>query len=166
MSNSFSYSVQAPASGGSGSDSGGSSSFELSGLSLDQFFGRGILRPFRRDQKNDFANGSGIALLSSNVGQVLQTKRGELPWRTEQGSRVHLLRHRNQTEPLFDELVRVYVIEALSRWERRISVKAVSRVGTSIPTDNTPTFLVVYDVVDSAGRVVVADQEALVPLSL
>jgi hypothetical protein len=48
----------------------------------------GILVPFRRDKKRDFATGSGPLLLASKVRQTLLTEgttprsSGELPWRT------------------------------------------------------------------------------------
>jgi hypothetical protein len=48
----------------------------------------GILVPFRRDKKRDFATGSGEVLLASKVRQALLTEgttprsSGELPWRT------------------------------------------------------------------------------------
>ncbi len=38
------------------------------------FLGVGLLRPFQRDRKNDFAKGSGAALISSRIGQILGTK--------------------------------------------------------------------------------------------
>ena len=48
---------------------------------------RGLLIPFRRDLKRDFATGTGRELLASKVRQVLMTEgptprsQGELPWR-------------------------------------------------------------------------------------
>jgi uncharacterized protein len=83
--------------------------------------GRGILLPFRRDQKRDVASGAGAELLASKVEQALATEgetprsSGELPWRTRFGSGLHLLRHR-LTGPAFRELGRVYVRDALARW--------------------------------------------------
>ena len=82
---------------------------------------RGLLSPFRRDQKRDFASGAGAELLASKVEQVLATEgetprsSGELPWRTRFGSGLHLLRHK-LTGPAFRELARVYVRDALARW--------------------------------------------------
>jgi phage baseplate assembly protein W len=68
--------------------------------------------------------------LRAAVGQVLGTMAqadgvaGELPFRPEFGSRLHLLRHR-KVDALLQELARVYVIEALGRWERRVNVLRV-----------------------------------------
>jgi hypothetical protein len=91
---------------------------------------RGLLRPFRRDRKADFAAGSGEALIRSAVGQILGTMAaseftpGELPWRTEFGSGLHLLRHQ-KNDSILQELARIHVVDALKRWEPRIRVTSV-----------------------------------------
>jgi phage baseplate assembly protein W len=80
-----------------------------------------LLIPFRRDKKRDFAVGSGEALLASKVRQALLTEgatprsSGELPWRTNFGAALPLLRHQRNDAPL-QELARVYVRDALKRW--------------------------------------------------
>jgi phage baseplate assembly protein W len=80
-----------------------------------------LLIPFQRDRKRDFAIGSGEALLASKVRQALLTEgatarsSGELPWRTNFGSGLALLRHQRNDDAL-RELARVYVREALKRW--------------------------------------------------
>lgn len=95
------------------------------------FLGRGLLRPFRRDEKNDLANGGGLALLTARVGQVLGTKAdstagpGELAWRSDFGSRLHLLRHKNGSDALAS-LARAMVVEALRRWEPGVVVTSVT----------------------------------------
>ena len=70
---------------------------------------RGLIAPFRRDKKRDFASGSGPDLLRAKVLQALLTEgagprsSGELPWRTSFGAGLHLLRHqqrqRHQQKP-------------------------------------------------------------------
>ena len=81
----------------------------------------GLLIPFRRDAKSDVAYGSGPELLASKVRQVLLTEgttprsSGELPWRTNFGSGLGLLRHQRNDEALA-ELARVHVRDALRRW--------------------------------------------------
>ncbi len=81
----------------------------------------GILVPFRRDKKRDFAVGSGEARLVSKVRQALLTEgatarsSGELPWRTNFGAGLALLRHQRNDAAL-KELARVYVRDALKRW--------------------------------------------------
>lgn len=82
---------------------------------------RGLLAPFRRDKKRDFASGSGPDLLRAKVLQALLTagagprSSGELPWRTSFGAGLHLLRHQRNDEVLA-ALARVYVRDALARW--------------------------------------------------
>lgn len=88
---------------------------------------RGLLRPFRRDQKNDFANARGASLFQSRAGQVLGTRAssvagpGELRFRPNFGSRLHLLRHKKIT-PITRELARYYAQEALGNWDPRCRV--------------------------------------------
>jgi phage gp46-like protein len=81
----------------------------------------GLLAPFRRDKKRDFASGAGPDLLRAKVLQALLTEgagprsSGELPWRTSFGAGLHLLRHQRNDEVLA-ALARVYVRDALARW--------------------------------------------------
>jgi phage baseplate assembly protein W len=92
--------------------------------------GRGLLRPFRRDKRQDFASGHGVELVAAAVGQVLGTicsseqTSGELPWRTEFGSLLHVLRLSNAS-PALVEKARAFVALALARWEPRARVQAV-----------------------------------------
>jgi hypothetical protein len=95
-----------------------------------EFLGFGVLRPFRRDLKADFASDGGERVIRSAVGQILGTMagsdftQGELPWRTEFGSLLHLLRHQ-RNDAVLNELARVYVVDALKRWEPRVVVTSV-----------------------------------------
>ena len=65
--------------------------------------------------------------MRSAVAQVLGTvgasdfTQGEMPWRTEFGSLLHLLRHQKNDVAL-REMAKVYVQDALRRWEPRIMV--------------------------------------------
>jgi phage baseplate assembly protein W len=96
----------------------------------NEFLGFGLLRPFRRDRKADFAAAGGEALVRSAIGQILGTMasseftQGELPWRTEFGSLLHLLRHQ-KNDAVLQELARVYVVDALKRWEPRVQLTSV-----------------------------------------
>ncbi|MDP1826667.1 MAG: hypothetical protein Q8L48_25575 [Archangium sp.] len=80
-----------------------------------------LLIPFRRDKKRDFAAGNGEALLASKVRQALLTEgatprsSGELPWRTNFGAGLALLRHQ-RNDAVLGELAQVYVRDALARW--------------------------------------------------
>jgi phage baseplate assembly protein W len=69
-------------------------------------------------------------VIRSAVGQILGTVgssdfiQRELPWRTDFGSLRNLLR--NQTnDHILQELARVYVVDALKRWEPRVMVTGV-----------------------------------------
>ena len=96
----------------------------------NEFLGFGLLRPFRRDRKADFAAARGEALVRSAVGQILGTMassdftQGELPWRTEFGSLLHLLRHQ-KNDAVLQELARVHVADALKRWDPRVQLTSV-----------------------------------------
>ena len=80
-----------------------------------------LLIPFRRDKKRDFAVGAGEVLLASKVRQALLTEgatprsSGELPWRTNFGAGLALLRHQ-RNDAVLGELAQVYVRDALTRW--------------------------------------------------
>lgn len=62
------------------------------------FLGFGLLRPFRRDLKADFAADGGERLVRSAVGQILCTMassdftQGEVPWRTDYPERATMRR--------------------------------------------------------------------------
>ncbi len=91
--------------------------------------GFGLLRPFQRGAR-DFVAGGGAEAIKSAVGQILGTlggseyTQGEIPWRPELGSLLHLLRHQKNDAAL-QELARVYVTDALQRWEPRVRVTGV-----------------------------------------
>ena len=93
-----------------------------------------LLIPFRRDKKRDFAVGSGETLLASKVRQALLTEgatqrsSGELPWRTNFGAGLTLLRHQRNDAAL-KELARVYVRDALKRWVPEATVIGVEADG-------------------------------------
>ena len=99
----------------------------------NDFLGSGLLRPFQRNGTGDFANGSDEALLNASIGQVLSTRassptsQGELPWRPDAGSKLHLVRHRNNVS-VTRETARAFVLEALRRWEPRVEVLDVTVV--------------------------------------
>jgi uncharacterized protein len=76
------------------------------------------------------AAAGGGALIRSAVGEILGTvgssdfTQGKLPWRTEFGSLLHLLRHQ-KNDRVLQELARVYVVDVLKRWEPRVVVTSV-----------------------------------------
>jgi hypothetical protein len=91
----------------------------------------GILTPFRRDRKRDFASGDGDVLLASKVEQVLATEgatnrsSGEMPFRTAFGTPLQLLRHQ-RNDVVLAELARVYVRDALRKWVPEAEVISVT----------------------------------------
>lgn len=115
------------------------------------YLGTCLLRPFRRDEKNDFANETGIRLVVAAVVQVLGTicdsgvTSGELPWRTEFGSVIELLRHRNANE-ILAELANIYVFESLQRWEPRVIVRGTQMLSEVIEGEAHVTLRVVFDI--------------------
>jgi phage baseplate assembly protein W len=121
---------------------------------MQEFLGFGLLRPFRRDQKADFAAAGGDALIRSAVGQILGTvgssdfTQGELPWRTEFGSLLHLLRHQ-KNDRVLQELARVYVVDALKRWEPRVVVTSVQIAREQQDGENVLAIRLRYNVIST-----------------
>lgn len=74
--------------------------------------GRGISDQFVR-VGNDLLTVTGHARIAALIRQAVMTKRGEVPWRPELGSRLHRIVHRNLDERTL-ELARNLVIEALT----------------------------------------------------
>ena len=138
-------------------------------FTVQSMFGRGVMRPFRRDKKGDFANGDGPELVKAAVMQILGTKAtsqfaaGEVPWRGGFGSLLHLLLHAQNNPALF-ELANHYVVQALSRWEPRIRVTQVS-IESSATEENKVFIDCVYDFIDiNTGNVVFQDLETRIQI--
>ena len=133
-------------------------------------YGHGVLRPFVRDGQGDWAHASDISLVRANVGQVLGTlassasAHGELRWKPEFGSLLHLLRFRNLDETTA-ELARTHVVDALINWLTRVRVQD-SRV--VLDYDNTRLVItIVYDVLATNRRTTLASgQTASVAVNL
>ncbi len=130
--------------------------------------GFGPTTPLRRNRANDFTAAGGRALLNSRVGQILGTRRstatstGEVPWRPTFGSRLHLLRHQNDTV-VRRALARAWVEEALAEWEPSVQVTGV----VVEPVLGQPTQLrvsVTYTVLASSGDASGDEAEAEVVL--
>lgn len=141
------------------------------------FLGNGLLRPFRRDEKNDFANGSGAELVKAAVGQVLGTRTstattiGELPWRPEFGSLLHTLRHSNNNDGL-KQIAKGFVIDAIRRWEPRVRVTGFGinrKRSTPGGPEDILEIIVQYNVIDrnvAGNNVVLGNQQAIVELAV
>ena len=125
---------------------------QLGSLSI---YGRCVARPLRRDQKADYAIEEGARLVRAAVGQILGTRSdsalagGELPWRTDFGSHLYLLRNRLNSAVLVEQ-ARRFVADAIRRWEPRIQIKRVRVTRNDAPPgiQNVLTIRVKYDLVD------------------
>lgn len=92
-------------------------------------YGRGIVCPFQRDGKGDFANQSGLTLLSSDVSELLgimgpsADQPGELPWRGDLGTRLIVLKHRGLHKELTRATAEHMSAGAIRAWEPRVRVE-------------------------------------------
>jgi len=95
-------------------------------------FGRGIVCPFQRDGKGDFANDTGIRLLRSDIEELVgiigstPTEPGELPWDPDRGSRIRSLRHRRLHLEMTRALAEQYTATPIRVYERRVRVGPVT----------------------------------------
>jgi len=126
------------------------------------FHGRGMLLPFRRDEKSDFANGTGEALVRSAVTLVLGTRLGELPWRGEFGTLIDQLRLRSNS-PALAEIARATIQRAFRLWLPRVLLRSLTAIrdqrGYSLE------IRIVWDVLDESGtRVVISGLETTIAL--
>ena len=144
------YGLTIPSVPGTGS---GVSGQGLGVAEVPDFLGFGLLTPFTRGPA-DFSNDGGVDHLQSMIGQVLGTMagsdytEGELPWRSDFGSLLHFLRHKNNND-IISELAKVYIGEALARWIPQIRVKDVrteKRIGPE-GQENILEIRIVYSVV-------------------
>lgn len=88
--------------------------------------GTGLVCPFRRDGKGDFANASGVDLLKSDIGELLgligptATEPGEIAWDTERGANFLALKHRGLHSEMTRALADQLASGALRRFEPRV----------------------------------------------
>lgn len=138
------------------------------------FLGQGLLWPFQRDAKSDFANGAGSDLVKAAIIAVLGTRaatpdgraQGELPWRGDFGSLLYLLRHRS-LDATTRELARVYVAQAIQRWEPRARIKAVELTGKTQDGGQALVIRVRYDLIARnvpGNQVILSGLEVSVPV--
>lgn len=117
----------------------------------DLALGCGIIAPFIRDEKLDFRNGCGAALIRASIERIVgvvcmtDTSHGDMPWRPEFGSLVTRLRHQHADDGT-EELARYYVIDAIRIWEPRVSVKDAEvtytgQIETVVGSSTTPSSL-------------------------
>ena len=73
---------------------------------------------------------------------------GELPWRAEFRSLLHLLRHR-RNDAVLQELARVYVVDALKRREPRVVVTSVKVTRERQDGENVLAIRLRYNVIST-----------------
>src|SRR5581483_1311178 len=106
----------------------------------------------RRDLRSDFVAAGDEEGIRSAVGQILGTNGasdrtpGEVPWRTEFGSLLYLLRHQ-KNDSVLAELARVYVVDALKRWDPRVVVTAVTITQEGKGNENVLSIHLRYDAI-------------------
>lgn len=143
---------------------GGEAPASSSQSATSTVIGGSVIGPFRRDGKGDVANASGLELIRSNVELVLSTiassnyTLGELPWRPEFGSLLHLLRFRNN-DAVLRQLAQQYVIDAVELWEPRVRIKD-TRIDQDVDA-GLLKIIIVYDVI-SRRRSVIASGQRLI----
>lgn len=110
---------------------------------IKEQFGSGIICPFQRDGKGDFANGTGMRLLKSDIGELLgiicssPQDPGELPWDPDRGSRIRSLRHRHLHSEMTRALAEQYSATPIRVYERRVRMGPVR-----VTTENDTTLRV------------------------
>lgn len=127
------------------------------------------MRPFRRSLNGDFEMAEGERLIRAAVGLVLGTlctseiSLGELPWRTEFGSLLPLLRLQNNDAGLYG-LAQYYVVKAIERWVPAVRIRKVN-IASSASRPELLAIVVTYDIVDPpSARVVVPGIQTAVQL--
>lgn len=133
------------------------------------FLGCGLTIPFRRASR-DFENSCGVELIRSTVRQILGTRAavgaypGDLEWRPDFGSKLWVLRHRNNDTGL-REVAAAYVHEALQQ-EPRVSVTSI-QPRTSPSDPNTLEIAVRYEIIQenvAGNRVVLPEFEEVITI--
>lgn len=137
------------------------------------FLGSGLVRPFIRDKKNDFANDTDVNLIRACVGQILGTRagdpggatQGELLWRPNFGAKLYLLKHAR--DEIITSLGAIYVKDALSQWEPRVT-NVIAQVNFSRPT-LTATIDLIYDIIaknNASNQVLISGVDQNLSISL
>lgn len=132
-------------------------------MATQDFLGFGLLAPFRRDGKTDFAAAGGDRVISASIRNILGTRRGELRWRPDFGSELHRLKHLTAEDT--PDLARYYAMDALAKWEKRIVVQDV--LVEKLDDDSTLSIEVLYSIIaqNVSGNQVVLSQSLTLPLA-
>ena len=85
-------------------------------------FGNGIVTPFQRDGRGDFAHDSGLTLLRADLRELLGIlgpdgeEPGELPWNMSCGARLANLKHRGMHRDMVRALAENMTAGSVRRW--------------------------------------------------
>jgi len=85
---------------------------------------RGLVLPIRKWSGGYFSTRTTRDLIQSSIRMILMTRLGERVMLPEFGSRLHELVF-NQMDDVLKQLARTYVIDAIGRWEKRITIQDV-----------------------------------------
>ena len=127
----------------------------------DSQLGYCLTAPLTWTGRGDFAAAGGVDLVRTVIRAIIGTRcsnpggdsPGELAWRPTAGSLVDQLRHENVDDPATHALARIYVAEAVQRWDSRIVVKRAGCVRFEVPgLGSGLKTSVVYDVKASGAR--------------
>ncbi len=92
-------------------------------LNLDKL--KGMSFPFRRNDMTDFPTVGAEESVRQNVQFALTTPLGFLPWRPDFGSRLHTVRHQNDSD-ILREIVAQMIGECLAKWCPYVRVTRVA----------------------------------------
>ena len=133
-------------------------------MSIFENIGNGVLLPFRRDNKNDFANGSGSELVKSSLFGILgalcagPNNNGELAYNQKYGTLLKTLRHRNFDEAT-EALAIKYIVEGIKENEKRVRITKIN-VDRRIK-DRKFIIRLTYDIVSETSKDVIVQGEKL-----
>jgi hypothetical protein len=91
------------------------------------FLGKGFNTPIRRQGGGDYVAATGVNLVRSAIRQILNTDKGELPWRPNFGTTIRRYKHKLLNQE-FDAVVRSEIESAIKSFEPRVELVAVQVV--------------------------------------
>ena len=119
---------------------------ELNNNDTKDYVGSGLAYPISTDIRGNFRLSSDFVNIEESIDIILRTNLGERVYRPDFGSRLSEL----SFEPVNSETllkIRLYVEEALGRWEPRIKLKKVIAEPNS--EKNTISIEIIYQIKDS-----------------
>ena len=89
------------------------------------FIGNGMAFPFSITQSGGVQSSNGIDRIKQSIAQILGTRIGERIMRPEFGSNMYKLLF-EQNDNVLISLAQFYVVDALKKWEKRITIYSVN----------------------------------------